>query len=147
MPWRPNAEMALIAWLKSLPTIPTGKVATTLPSDAATWKTTGFVVVTSVGGSPDPDVALRNPVLSIGAWAVNPGSEKTPWNQAFALAEAAFQGFYEAGAFPFQATFTPLDYSPAKIMAGYPLTEPLKMPGSESQYAHVAFDATIGWVA
>lgn len=143
----PNAEMAIIAWLKTVPGVPSTKVATTVPADLNAWKDTGFVQVFTVGGSPGVHVPMRAPVLQISAWAVSPNSQKTPWGQAQALAERVFSGFYNPDLFPVRVTFGGLDYRPAQIHTGYPLSEPQKIPGSESGYAQVRFDATISWVA
>jgi hypothetical protein len=144
---RPNAEMAMKAWCLSRPSTPSGKVATQLPKNDVDWKDTGFIVVRSVGGSPDVDASLRHPVLSMSIWTCQPGSQTPPWNMAFGLAEALFDEFYKSDSFPYAADFTSLGYDSAKIMAGYPLTEPVKVPGNESAYAQVSFDAAIHWVA
>lgn len=144
---RPNAEMAMKAWCLSRPSTPAGKVATQLPKLDTDWSATGFIVVRSVGGFPDVDAALRNPVLSLSVFTTKPGSQSPPWDMAFGLAEQLFAEFYEANAFPYASGFGPLDYSPVKIMTGYPLSEPIKIPDSDSAYAQVSFDATISWVA
>lgn len=141
----PNAEMAAQGWIRSVPGVDPTKVATTVPADASLWADTGFVQLMSVGGSPAVHTALRHPTLSISAWAVAPGSQKTPWGKAQALAETVFQAFYDPARFPFVAVFSPMDYYPAMIRTGYPLAEPRKIPGNDAGYAQVQFDAVFTW--
>lgn len=144
MSYQPNAEMAVLAWVKSLPGVDATKVATTLPGDPTKWSDTGFIVVTGVGGSPLADVKLRRPVVSIACWGNTPNSDKAPWGRTQALAETVFNGFYSTATFPFRATWD--QFLPAIVLTGQPTTEPRKVPGSTSGFAQVQFDATFSWL-
>lgn len=83
-----NSELAAVAWVQSIPGIPAGKVATSLPPRDA-WQATGFVTVDGVvGGTPHPDAPLYRPVVQLSFWAANTGSSITPpWGSAFILSE------------------------------------------------------------
>lgn len=141
----PNIEMAATAWVKTIPAIDPTKVATTVPGDPTGWADTGFVQVMAVGGSPAVHTPMRSPTVSVSAWAVSPGSQKTPWGKAQALAETVFNAFYDPHLFPFVAVFSPLDYLPAIVRTGYPLSEPRKIPGNDAGYGQVQFDAMFTW--
>jgi hypothetical protein len=145
MTHHPNGELALVALIKTIPGVPPGKVATTLPGDTSTWGTAGFVQVASVGGSPLLGQPLRAPVLSVSAWCVTPNSQKSPWGQAQALAELVFEALQADATYPVEPAM-PAGYGAARVLSGWPISEPRKMPGSEAGYAHVQFDLSIRWV-
>lgn len=141
----PNSEMVMVEWIRSLPGIHSGRVATLLPGDVSAWSETGFVQVLSLGGAPNRDHALRAPALQISCWGANPDSTKTPWAKTSELAERIWAGFYDPEFFPYEPTL-PAAYSPARVLTGYTISEPRKILGDASGFAHVTFDATLRWV-
>lgn len=75
------------AWLKTLePVTDASKVGPTLPSATAGWASTGFWQVTTVGGSPHPDLGTARPVTEVSCWAATPNSEFAPHNRAEQMA-------------------------------------------------------------
>ena len=58
---RANTDLVAQAWLAGVPGLDGAMVASTLPSDVTGWAVSGFVQVTTVGGSPDAYVPMREP--------------------------------------------------------------------------------------
>lgn len=151
---RPNSELVAVAWIGSAAGLSTAMVATKLPRDTSTWSSTGFITVGGadgaggavVGGSPDRYTRLRNPVLSVHGWAVNPGSAKPPWGKAAHLLEVLIAATEDESTIR-RALTLPGGYDPARVQEVYPLGEPRKVPGDEGSYAHYSLDLQLHWVA
>lgn len=83
-----NAELAAIAWLKTVPGLPVNQIGTTLPQDNSTWAASGYIQPIVVGsGSSSIYYGYRAPVILVHCWAVNPGKQTPPWWKANELAE------------------------------------------------------------
>src|SRR4051812_9424101 len=92
----PNTELVAAQWLRLA--VPTIGVATTLPADVAPLRTSGFVRVATIGGSPNRDVPMRAPVVAAECWAApaTAGSSKPPWNRANGIAEQIMDACYQS---------------------------------------------------
>jgi hypothetical protein len=147
----PNSELVAVAWLASIAGLE-GIVSTTLPKDVTGWAATGFVTLGAgggggvIGGRPDLYLQTRHPVLSVHTWATVPGSAKPPWGMAAALAELVVAGCWDEENMRRDLTL-PAGYDPARAMEAYPLTEPRRIPGDVSGYAHFQLDLQLHWVA
>lgn len=87
-PRHANAELAAIAWLKTVPGLPVNQIGTTLPQDNSTWSASGYVQVISTGpGSSSKYYGYRAPVMTAHCWATNPNKQTPPWGKACDLAE------------------------------------------------------------
>ncbi len=139
MPFFPTSDQVAVAWLKTISGIDPTKVATSLPADAATWASTGFVTAMTVGGSPGSvHVPVSEPVVAVDCWANNANSGKPPWGKAGHLAALIYRATYLA---PQPGSFTVLtDFHPAKLRAVYPVSEPRRIPGDESGFARYQLD-------
>lgn len=142
-PFAPNSELVGVAWVKSLAGIDPGQVAMTLPEVAATWESLGFVELTLVGGSPGRENALREPVFQVDAWANNGTSSKAPWGKAFTLAEAVLAGTY--GEVARRTLVIPGNFTQARVLSAYALSEPRRIEDNNASYAHVQFDLQLVW--
>lgn len=141
----PNAELLMVAWIKSLSGIPEGGVATKLPSDPAMWAAAGFVQVGVVAGSPEVHTPLRGPVVQIDCWANNINSEKVPWGKASALAETIVNACYKNNQ---QRVFgMPVGFTAARLLCVWPLIEPRRIPDDEAGFARVSVDLAVRWTA
>ncbi|WP_030917303.1 hypothetical protein [Streptomyces sp. NRRL B-24720] len=141
-----NTELVAVAWLLSAAGIEPGQVATTLPSDSAAWAENGFVhVVGAVGGSPQVDYALREPVVQIDTYAVNPGSGKPPWGKAASLMELIAAAAYQGAGMQRALTLLP-GYPQARVMSAHFTSEPRRMPGDDSSYARYQADLALHWI-
>lgn len=141
-----NTELVAVAWLSSAAGIEPGQVATTLPSDSAAWEPNGFVhVVGAVGGSPQLDYALREPVVQVDAYAVNPGSGKPPWGKAASLMELIVAATYDEAGLQRVLTLRP-DYPQARVLTAHFASEPRRVPGDDASYARYQADLVLHWI-
>lgn len=144
MPHAPTSPLVAVAWLRSLQDLTAG-VATSRPTDATSWASTGFVVVSVVGSAGIRDLSQqRKPIVSVDAWGVSLNSSKPPRNQAASLLEiirAATEDFQpvtvDAGTGYDQALVTD---------AWVETPEPREIPDQDSSYAHFTVDLGLAWV-
>ncbi|MER5715718.1 hypothetical protein [Streptomyces sp. NPDC002132] len=129
---RATPELVATAWLK---TVVGDRVSTTLPKDNSSWAASGFVTLTTVGGTPNAYVPLRDPVLSVDCWAVNPQSQKPPWNKAAALAEAITAACQDHGTIA-RTVPLPAGYPAAQVKSAYVTGDPRRINDDPSSYAH-----------
>lgn len=141
-----NTELVAVAWLSSAEGIEAAQVATTLPSNTAAWEANGFVhVVGAVGGSPQLYYALREPVVQVDAYAVNPGSGKSPWAKAASLMELIVAATYDEAGLQRVLTLRP-GYPQARVLTAHLMSEPRRMPGDDSSFARYQADLVLHWI-
>jgi hypothetical protein len=141
-----NTELVAVAWLSSAAGIEPGQVATTLPSDGAAWADSGFLhVVGAVGGSPQLYYALREPVVQIDAYAVNPGSGKPPWGKAASLMELVVAATYDEAGLQRDLTLRP-GYPKARVLTAHFASEPRRIPSDDASYARFQADLVLHWI-
>ena len=139
---RPTPELVATAWLK---TVVGDRVATTLPKDNTTWAASGFCTLVVAGGTPNLYVPLREPAVGVDCWAVNPQSQKPPWNKAAALAEAIQAACYDHPAIP-QVLTLPTGYPQARVLSAYTTGEHRRVPDDPSSYARYSIPGlVIAW--
>lgn len=142
----PNSELVAVHWLAQVPGIVPGMVSTNLPRDNATWAASGFVQVSGVvGGSPDLDVPRRNPVASLDLWGNAAASARPPWGKVARLGELIMAACYEDGTDHVLLDLG-IHYAPARVIAAIALTEPRRIPGDKSGYAHYQMDLQLSWL-
>lgn len=158
LPLLPTNELVAVAWLGSIPALQplggTQMVATTLPADVnadgtvAAWTQTGFITVTVVGGSPDPYLPVKRPVLQVDCWATRPGSSKPPWGQANVLAETIRYATLQRLGFnrPLTLTVSSVSYPGAVVISAYLATEFRRIYSDAADYARYQGDLALTWV-
>jgi hypothetical protein len=141
-----TAELAAVAWLKSLNGLGDGMVATQLPKDQDTWTATGFVVVAAdVGGAQNGYVPWRQSVLQLETYGVNPRTLNPDWATANYLAElivAAATGNENLGV----ELATRDGYAPIRVTDASPATAPNRAETDPSSYALYRTDLALNWV-
>lgn len=140
---RPNNELVAVAWLKGVPYLG-NRVATSLPADNSSWSASGFVTVSGIGGSPDPDLPVRRPVVQLDCWGVAPNSSKPPWNLAAQLAEQVRDAVETHGSVGRRVDM-PAAYRDARVETVVLRTEPRRVPGDVAAYARFTMDAELWW--
>jgi hypothetical protein len=145
MTYLPNSELVAVSWLQDIAYLGT-RVATSLPTDNSTWSASGFVTATVAGGDADSETGWRRPLMSIGCWGAAPNSGKPPWNLASQLAEQVRAAVLAHGAVP-RAVDLPAAYSGAFVRTVMLRSEPRRVPGDVSSYAHYTLDLEFWWVA
>jgi hypothetical protein len=139
---RATPELVATAWLK---TVVGDRVATTLPKDNTTWAASGFCTLVVAGGTPNLYVPLREPAVGVDCWAVNPQSQKPPWNKAAALAEAIQAACYDHPAIPQRVTL-PAGYPGVQVLSAYTTGEHRRVPDDPSSYARYSIPGlVIAW--
>lgn len=139
----PTNELVGVGWLRGV----TGLeylVATEVPTDTSTWVDFGFLQVTAVGGYPNPEIPVRQPVFSLDMWACNPGSGKLPWHKANQLSEHVREAFHEHASIQRRIT-TPTAYADAVVMDAVLLTEPRRIRDDPGDFAHYTADLQLWW--
>lgn len=144
MSLHPTNELVAVTWLKGITDLGS-RVATTLPTDTATWSASGFVQVTTVGGTPEITMPVAKPVLSVDCWAVAPNTGNPPWNKANQLAEYVRTAVHAHAETP-RTVDLPSTYNDARVLTAYMLTEPRRIRNDDADYAHYSFDLHISWV-
>lgn len=144
---RATPELVATAWLK---TVVGDRVATTLPKPAAdgslSWAEVGFVTLVTAGGTPNLYVPLRSPAMGVDCWAVNPGSQKPPWDKAAMLAEAIQAACYDHPAIP-QTVTLPTGYPAARVLSAYTTGDYRRVHDDASSYARYSIPGlVIAWV-
>lgn len=158
----PATPLVARAWLALVPGITaamTGTSVPRIPTDSLpAWASTGFLTVQTVGGSPDPEMPLAAPVVSVKCWAVNARqdpetkkvavSAKPPWERSDELAEMVRQASYAMQRDPSAklVTMPKTGFAQAAIESAYLLTEPRQVPDSMNRACH-QFDLYLSWAA
>lgn len=141
-----NTELVAVAWLSSAEGIETGQVATTLPSSQEAWEPNGFVhVVGAVGGTPQLYYALREPVVQVDCYAVNPSSGKPPWGKAASLMELLVAATYDEAGLQRILTLRP-GYPQARVLTAHFTSEPRRMPSDDASFARYQADLALHWI-
>jgi hypothetical protein len=147
VPLLPNTELVAMAWLRLAVEV---GVATTLPSDVAPLRTSGFVRVATIGGSPNRDVPMRAPVVAAECWAApsTPGSSKPPWNRANGIAEQVVAATYDPALMGVLVDLSGVgDYSPARVHTVVALTEPRRIENDPGNFGRYDIDLLLSWTS
>jgi hypothetical protein len=143
MSHHPSPELVAVAWAKTVGgDVDPTKVATTLPGDATTWATSGFVVATVMTGNADRDLPWFEPVVSFDCWTAAPNSNKAPWGQASAMAAALQWATYRR---TFPALTMPAEFYPVRLLGVSAVNGPTRVPGDEAGFARVRLDVALSW--
>lgn len=143
-----TSELITVAWVKTIAGVAAnGMVSTTLPADNSTWAASGFIRVgPAVGGSPQMYVPLRQPVMQIDTYAINPNSDNPPWDKAGKLAELVFNATYDHSLLG-RELITRTGYENARVVSVTALTEPRRLYDDPASRAHYQLDIELRWVA
>lgn len=149
MPVRPlpNSELVAIAFFQSLPGLTVDVVATQLPKEERDWAANGAITVSVVGGHPDVDLAVRNPLVQADFWATKLNSNKPPWFMANALAEAAWMATRNRnrGAIILPISAGPVVYPSARLLTAFFLSEPRRFYDDRADVARYTADIAMSW--
>lgn len=155
----PTSRLTAVGWLiAAVPGFTQAMVGTTLPTEPSKWAATGFVRVGPVvGGTPDAELPVASPVMSVHLYGVNgtqaPGgqwswSSKPPWDRTAQLAErirAATVAATWDGGLTRQIAMPVAGYAHAYVHGVSMLSEPREALSDVASYAHHQFDLQINW--
>lgn len=146
MSFAPNAELVASAWLRLA--VPGIGVATTLPKVDAAMRTSGFLRVQTVGGTPDTYVPMRAPVVAVEAWAApaTDSSSQPPWGRANTLAERVLAATYNPVLMNVAVDLSSAgDYLPARVRTVVAVSEPRRVTDDPSNFARFDLDLLFTW--
>lgn len=125
---RANSELAAIAWLKTVPGLPTNQIGTTLPQDNSAWAASGYVqpIVTGVGRS-SRYYGYRAPVFTVHCWAADATKQTPPWWKANQLAEAIYDALLDDNGSENVVLNVP-GYRGIRILQAWVVDEPKRIP-------------------
>lgn len=154
LPLYPTDEMVAVAWIGTVPGLSPAMVDEVLPPDVgadgtvAPWVNTGFVTVTLVGGNPDDALPIQKPVVQVDVWTTKPGSNKPPWQKAYAIATAIVRATWDRTniARPLAIAENGVAYPAAAVKTAYVTAAWRRMYDDASDYAHLQGDLALEWV-
>jgi hypothetical protein len=146
----PTTDLVASAWLRLA--MPGMGVATTLPKveETPALRTSGFVRVATIGGSPNRDVPMRAPVVAAECWAApsTAGSSKPPWNRANGIAEQVMDACYQSALMGVLIDLSSVgDYASARVHTVVALTEPRRIENDPGNFARYDVDLLLSWTA
>lgn len=144
----PNTDLVAVTWLRRNEKFSARDigVSTSLPADRSKI-VKGFLTTQIIGGSPDVELPVRRPVVSVSSWAApaTEGSSKTPWPQAAAIAEWVWEQTWDRAHQNVTLSFSLAGYAQARVFTVEALTEPRRVEDDPSGYARVDVDLLIHW--
>lgn len=145
----PTDELVARAWaIAAVPGMTAAKIVTTLP--VPPWTDNEIVQIVQVGGTPDPELPVFEPVYSFQCYATRDGSAKPPWGQANQLAlkiwKVTFSWAYNNS--PRVLLTMPVSgYGQAIVRTATAVSQPRRIPADPSQYAIYGVDVHLSWYA
>lgn len=159
IPLLANNELVTLAWIRDIVTTYGVAAGTVLQgpdpeTGILSWGDTGFVTASTVGGTPNGTVPLREPVMEILCHATRVDSQKRPtgsrppWGQANAIAETIIVASRSINHGDTQRVVTlPAGYPSVRVVDGSALTEPERRRSDEANYAIFGFTLSVSWLA
>jgi hypothetical protein len=154
IPLAADDELVAAAWIASIPGFTPAMAGPVLPPDigpdgnAAPWVSTGFVTVTTVGGSPDPLLPRHEPVMQVECWATVLGSNRPPWQLVKALGMAITRATWDHSTL--NRLVTPavngVTYPSASVQGARMLTTWRRGYSDAADYARVTADLWLSWI-
>jgi hypothetical protein len=142
-----SSELAVWAWLQSIPGITPAMVSTRLPQDQTTWATTGFVRVgPEFGGALHREIPVRSPVMELHVYGTNPGTNQPGWQTASDLAELIIQACYANHNLNNALDMPVPGYRQARVCGVWPDTDPRRNHNDVADYGHFELDVEFRWI-
>jgi hypothetical protein len=147
----PNGELVAQAWLAAYAGFPSGQLAGSIPDPVKSpWPGNGFVLVRAlVGGGVDATLPERRvSILQVDFLGTRSTHDtfRPLWGVAMDLAEcvrvatfAGVQGYGKSLDMPVAG------YRPARALAAYLLTEPVRVEDDPSGYARMTTNLSLAW--
>lgn len=149
----PTTKLVMIGWLKLA--LPGPGVDTDLPTedDPAAYvavQTDGFLRIAGAGGSPHPDVPMRQPIVQVECWFA-PRPDRKPVaarNRAEQLANRVLDATYDPALMGQVIDLSGIgDYAPARVHTVTALTEPDEVEEDASDWSRWDVDVEVLWSA
>jgi hypothetical protein len=141
-------EIVVAAWLATLPGITTAMVGAVLPTGDATWTSTGFITVTTSGGTPSVDNPFWHPVVTCTACAKEASSDLPLWNMAFGLAGVIRRATYDKAGTHTQLAIGSINgatYPDVQLKGVKQVLQERRVYGDVGDVAQVRLDLQLDW--
>lgn len=148
MAHHPSTELVARAWILSLPDVPAGTVAATLPAPVDghyPWEATGFYTVTPAGGTPHVDIRVRRPLVQVDAYATKYGSQRPPHGRAAAMLESIVNSCWDDDGDHAHDLDVKTGYYRVRVYAVSCAREPQRLYGDEQSLAKYSADLQFHW--
>jgi hypothetical protein len=141
----PNTQLVVAAWINSISDLRPGCAAAELPTDNATWGTSGFAVVTVVGGNHHVfSGQVNHPVVQIDCFAMKPETGRPLWGAANAML-STISAACDAKATLQRALALPHSFGQARVLSAYQLSEERRIYRDNISAAIVQADFHFYW--
>jgi hypothetical protein len=136
-----------MAWFHVYAGFPAAQVATRL-APIEKWTNDGFLTVRALpAGTPNPELTeRRSSVLQVDAWAAKANSARALWGVAAVMLEKVRIGTFRDNQPHGRPIEMPISgYLPARVLGSYLITEPTRVEGDPSGFAHMTLDLAVDW--
>jgi hypothetical protein len=145
-----NTDLAVQAWISSLPAFNAGMVGAELPEKAeqnTSLIASGFITAFTVGGTPELYVPLRQPVVQIDTWGFPVAAGRKPmWDRANHLAEQLVAACYNGTNLETNLPLNRNGYGTVRMLQAHPLQEPHRVYSDRGYRARFRFDLQAYWI-
>jgi hypothetical protein len=149
---RPTTELVAQGWLRlAVPDAGVGDAVPAADDDPAAvqvMRDVGFIRTGAVGGSPNPYVPMRQPVISAECFVAPPteASRKVRWNRAAHLADRLVMATYDPALMGVVIDLSAIGpYGKARVHTVVALSEPERVEDDEDNYARYDLDLEFLW--
>ena len=136
----PTAELVAVHWLKTVGSLNPDLIATTVPARSDEFERDGFIQVTAVGGAPDVDTFMQNPMIQLDFWAYNAHSQKRPWGKANQLAMRVKKAVESSS----RRLVLPKGFHSALVRQVIIVSDPRRVP-DDAGFARYTMDTLMAW--
>jgi hypothetical protein len=142
-----STELVLIAWLGTIPGITPAMVDYALPGKTELWKDTGFITVGPAfgGGHEDPELPVRESLIEIQCYGVNPGTLNPNYQIASDLAELVVRACEEDHKCN-EELVTRDGYRRARVTAVWVIRDPERILDEAASYGRYDLDLAVRWI-
>jgi hypothetical protein len=135
-----TSTQVVTQWIKSLPGVNPALVGPTLPRDPAVWIGSAFWQVILVGGTPNPDLPLKEPVVEVSVWTAAADGVAAPYNRAESLCTDIRNAAYNA-----RSKHLSVAGQDVFLLGLLPMSEPQRVPDVRTNYARVRAQVLAYW--
>lgn len=141
---RPNSQLVIAAWINSIPDLRPGCSGGELPEDNTTWGSSGFAVITVVGGNHHVHSGqLNHPVVQLDCYAQKPNTGKPLWGAANAMLSTIAEACESD--LRYRVLTLPNGFGNARVLGCYQLTEERRVYRDDQQSAICEADFHFYW--
>ncbi len=141
----PNTQLVVAEWINTITALRAGCAAAELPENNATWGSSGFAVLTVVGGNHHVfSGQVNHPVVQVDCFAIKPDTGRPLWGAANAMLSAISAACDDKATLQRRLTL-PHSFGTARVLSAYQLSEERRVYRDGSSAAIVQADFHFFW--